>query len=49
VLQIDVSSAVGIDKRINGNIDTRDVPAPAVLPLLGIGLLGLGMARRKVH
>lgn len=46
-LVIDVASATGAGQKINGNIDANDVPAPAALGLLGIGLLGMGLTRRR--
>ena len=46
-LVFDVASATGTGQKINGNIDAMDVPAPAALGLLGIGLLGMGLTRRR--
>ena len=46
-LVFDVSGATSANQKINGNIDVYDVPAPAALGLLGIGLLGMGCFNRR--
>ena len=46
ISRMDVSAQLPIASEINGGGETENVPEPSTIALLGLGLVGIGVARR---